>query len=229
MKTCRCFHGHENEDKISVKGYATRHGKKKFFCVFKSETGVYMQNNITFTSGIRAIPCKQFSTEFSRISSKNSVDYPWTLAESVKSNSAYTRGVADCTVCGITDGKDVLLMHVCPTMKTNHNVSGLRQFIARNIDLKNENLQGILIGSKQNKLSQNIYNMFLDFLNNFHIPFSELKIANDKVNVGYMSSTDEWLVSSLKMDKLLNKGENSKDIFTNTFEKVTISVVDEIV
>ena len=188
-----------------------------------------MEKNITFTSGIRAITCKQFSNEFMRLAPKSSVDYPWTLAESVKGTSAYTRGVADCTVCGITDGKDVLLMHICPTMKSNHNVSQLRQFIANKIDLKKDDLQGILVGSKLSKLSQNIYNMFAEFLENYNIPFSDLKIANDKVNVGYLGNKDEWVISSLKMDKLLNKNYESKKVFSDTFSKVCVSSEDEIV
>ena len=56
-----------------------------------------------------------------KIGAKNYVDYPWTIKESVFSNNAYTKNIADCTVCGITDGLKVLLIHLCPTNKENFN------------------------------------------------------------------------------------------------------------
>ena len=76
-------------------------------------------NDISFTSRIRHCTKNEFNMVANRIGVKNYVGYPWTIKESVCSDSAYTRSIADCIVCGITDGLKVLLIHLCPTNAEN--------------------------------------------------------------------------------------------------------------
>lgn len=188
-----------------------------------------MSQNISFKSYIRVVPCKDFSKETAKMVKNRFVAYPWTIKESVKADSAFTRDIADCTVCGITDGKDVVLMHLSPDVEANHSLNGLQRFIAQNVNLKNPNLQGILIGSKLNKISSDIYDKLAKLLETYNIPFSELRAGNGKVNTAYFSNKDEWMVSSLTMDKFINKGYDNKTVLNNMFHKVSISDLDEIV
>ena len=82
-------------------------------------------DNITFTSRIRPVTRAEFSRVILSYGDKNFVGYPWTLKESVLSNKAYTKDIADCSVCGITDGLKVLLIHLCPTEKINFQFNTL--------------------------------------------------------------------------------------------------------
>ncbi len=183
---------------------------------------------ISFTSGIRPIPLETFGKTAASIGTRNFVNFPWTINESVKAPMAYTRHVCDCTMLGLTDGQDVLMMHLCPSMESNHNFFDIRQFIARNMDLKNPELQAILVGSKPAKKSQSIYNMLAEFLQTHRIPYSELKIGKDPISTAYSSRKDEWMISSPRIDRLLKRGMDSPSILKDSFNKVKISSADEI-
>lgn len=130
---------------------------------------------------------------------------------------------------GINDGKDVFMMHLCPTIEANHHLFNTKMFIAHNIDLNSPNLQAILVGSKPDKKSSDVYNKLVSIIKDFKIPFSELKIGDIGINVAYCSNKDEWLVSSFKIDKLLKKRLDSENILKQTFKKVNISELDEII
>lgn len=183
---------------------------------------------ISFTSSIKPVPLKQFWNITTKIGDKNSVDFPWTINQSVKAAEAYTTNICDCTVCGISNGQDVLMLHLTPDNSSNHNFYFIKQFIAQNIKLGNPNLQGILIGSKLTKKSQDIYNKFSDFLNEMCIPFSELKVGKDRIHAAYSSLLDTWYISSLKIDNMLKKGKTSAEALNTTFQKTAISKTDEI-
>lgn len=186
-------------------------------------------SEISFTSAIRPVSLRDFSSAVTKIGSKHSVNYPWTINESIKAQAAYTTNICDCTMLGISDGENVLMMHICPTVEQNHNLFSLKQFIARHINLKNTNLEGMLIGSKMNKKSQEIYEKLSNLLQNFKIPYSELKIGKDPIKTAYSSQTDEWIVSSPYIDKLLKKGTEPLSVLNSTFEKVKIADTDEVV
>ena len=182
--------------------------------------------DISFTSAITPVPLKLFNQKSSLLDKKSFVDFPWTIDESVKSMSAATKNVCDCSILGITDGTNVFLMHLSPENDLNHISYFIRQCIARNVDLKSDNLQGILIGSKPTKKSQDLYNKLAAFLTEFRIPFSELKNAKDAVNVFYSSVTDGWLIASVSIDRFLKKGKSCEEIIKNTFKEVRISDLD---
>lgn len=186
-------------------------------------------DKISFTSAIRPIPAKEFAKITGAMGGKNSVNFPWTIKEAVKAPNAYTTGILDCTVCGITDGKNVYQMHLCPDVDKNHHFSEIFRYIRQNIDLKNENLQGFLCGSRPHKKSQDIYNKFVEFFKNYNIPFTELKNAKNSFNVAYSSSKDEWMISDYHFDKFINANASSEDVLNKMFEKVRISDLDEIV
>ncbi len=186
-------------------------------------------SDISFTSGIRAIPIQTFNKNITQIGKQHSVNYPWTIDQAVKASEAYTTNILDCTMAGITDGQNVLMLHLCPTINRNHNSFDIQQFIAHNMDMKSPNLQAIIIGSKINKLSQDIYTKIKEIIAHFNIPLSELKIGKDSLNVSYSSKNDEWLISSLAIDKQLKKGLKSSEVLTNNFNEINVASCDELV
>lgn len=192
-------------------------------------------DNVSFTSLIKPVSRKDFSKAISSIDRKNSVNYPWTIKDSVKASGAYTTGVCDCTVLGITDGKDVLMMHLCPANVANKenlfNIE-IRRFLSQNIKRNNPDLQAILVGSRDYKDSQTLYEKLAEVVHDYNIPLSELKLSADNcsIDAAYSSKTDEWLIACNKIDKYLREGvKNSTEILKSIFKKVDISELDEIV
>ena len=189
-------------------------------------------DKVSFTSLIRPVQAKEFSKSVSSIDRKNFVPYPWTFKQSVKAPKAYTTNICDCTVLGLTDGKDVFMAHLCPTQSVNHNRFELRRLLALNMDMKSPNLQAVLIGSKNTKISQKLYDMLKETVDGFQIPCSELKISGDSgcsISTAYSAEKDEWLISCAKIDKLIKSGvKDNLEILKNVFKKVNISDCDEI-
>ncbi len=189
-----------------------------------------MDNNIAFTSRIRLVSPEEFRNVTGKISNKNFVAYPWTIKESVLAESAFTTDIYDCTVCGITNGQKVLLNHICPTMRENKNFRTIADFIKQKIDLTNENLQGFLLGSKNNSASPDsslIFENFVRFFKKHSIPFSQFKGGNGTHDVAYSSIKDEWIIS----DKTANSVSRQSDPFSilkKLFDKTEISELDEV-
>ena len=157
-------------------------------------------NDITFTSRIRHCTKNEFNMVANKIGAKNHVDYPWTIKESVFSENAYTKSIADCTVCGITDGLKVLLIHLCPTNKENFNFTKVVDLIKNKFDLTNPDLQALLIGGKPECThgadSYKLFGMFEKFLEDSKIPFSKLKGGMNTKDVAYLREKDEWLIAN---------------------------------
>ncbi len=184
--------------------------------------------NISFSSRIKPLPLKELNKVTGSINSNNAVNHPWTLAESRLAKDVYTTGVIDCSACIITDGQEALLMHLDPSKEVNHAFSQVLAFLRDKLDLKNPNLQAVLIGSKNTKKSQDIYNKFKTLLSNLNIPFSELKSGKTPTSVAYKSEKDTVYISNQTIDKILKKGQTDKDAIHQSFDEVRIADCDEI-
>jgi hypothetical protein len=106
-------------------------------------------DGINFKSRIRACSLNEFK-HTANSCKKHFVDFPWTTKESVYATKAYTTDVYDCTVCALTDGLKVLLLHICPSIEKNLRFNKIEKYILDKIDINNENLQGFLLGSRPN-------------------------------------------------------------------------------
>lgn len=188
-----------------------------------------MENKISFKSQIRLATPDEFRKIAGRIGCEKFVDYPWTIKQSVFSDSAYTKNVFDCTVCGITDGKNVLLTHICPTVIHNSNFSIIKDYIKSKINLKNPDLQGFLLGSvndTKNPLSRTIFMNFANFLENCKIPYSKFKGSRIENNIAYCASKDEWVISNPKIT--LETQKDTKGLLNNIFEEIEICDLDTL-
>ena len=166
--------------------------------------------NISFQSRIRVVGNKTFNKCVKKTKG-NFVDYPWTIADSKLAQDAITTKVYDCSVLGISDGHQVLLMHLCPTISANLNYQAIENYVKSKINLKNPNLQGLILGSKNNNVnspnSPLLFEYLKSLLEKFKIPYSEFRGGDFTNNVAYRSSKDEWLIGNNLLDIV------TKDVF----------------
>lgn len=185
-------------------------------------------DNISFTSTIKIVNSAEFNKLAQKCGKQNFVDYPWTIKETIKSSNIYTRNIADCSACIISNGQEAVMMHLSPENQTNHAFSLVLQTLRNLIDLKNPNLQAVLIGSKNTTKSQDIFIKFQKLLEHLNIPYSTFKNSKTPINVGYNSASDEVLLSNIKIEQQLKKNLSKREILENTFEKFNINQYDEI-
>ena len=191
-------------------------------------------NNISFQSRIRPVNSQDFNKLTRSCGLKNLVDYPWTVKESVLAKEAYTKNVFDCTVCGITDGLKVLLMHICPTREENQNFKQITDFIKSKIDIKNPDLQGFLFGSKNLpfvvKKSSKLFENFESFFEENNIPYSKISGGLHYNDVAYSSATDEWLIKhELLENPEIKKHYGKPEKFLREFyNEVEIAPCDDV-
>lgn len=182
---------------------------------------------ISFTS--KLVPLKQ--SDFHNITSAFSrdcfVDYPWTISSSKIGKDVFTHRICDCSAFLITDGQKAILKHLCPSNESNHHFTNVLDFLRNNIDLKDVNLQAVLVGSKNTKPSQDIWNKFIDLLDYLKIPATILKDGKSPTHLAYRTCRDEVLISNEHIEKLLKQGVNNRDAIFNGFHEVKISPFDE--
>ena len=191
-------------------------------------------NNVSFKSTIRPVGHWEFHRLTNGIQVNQHVKYPWTIKESVLSNKALTKDVYDCTVCGITDGLKVLMMHICPTRSENNDFSKIIDYIKKNINLANENLQGFLFGSRKTSpgnQSKEIFENFETFLQECKIPYSKIKGSSHYSDIAYISEIDEWIIKHEKMGcaGVRDECRTAERFFKEYFDEVKISELDETI
>lgn len=186
--------------------------------------------NINFTSRIRPVNSQKFSQFITAINRENFVDYPWTVASSRIAKDVFTNNICDCTGVLITTGEKALLMHLNPAVEENHNFKNVFKYISNNVDLENNELQAVIVGSNPNDAeSADIFNRFIKFFKDYKIPTTLLKSGNAPVNIAYRSCTDEIIVSNKKMDSAINSGKNDLESLRSGFKQVEISNCDYVV
>ena len=189
-------------------------------------------DGISFQSTIRPVSKSQFNRIVMPYGIHRYVDYPWTIKESVLDKKAYTKHVYDCTVCGITDGLKVLLMHICPTIKQNQNFQKIADFIKTHFDLRNPDVQGFLLGSKINfmdKRSERVFENFETLFEEHQVPYSKFKGGTHINDVAYSAETDEWIIGHDMggNEKTMKSLKTPRNFFKKYFTEVQISNLDD--
>lgn len=189
-------------------------------------------NNINFKSTIRPVSPQQFKNTVSTYGKKNFIAYPWTIKESVISDRLYTSGVEDCSFFAITNGIKALGMHLCPTMEDNFVFSKIKEFIEKNINLKDPNLQGFILGGRrhsEDNRSFRLYENLENFLKNNKIPYSKFKGGREPNDIAYNSTKDEFLISTVfAQSETLKKRYKTDSFLEQIFDEVKISEEDEV-
>ncbi len=190
-------------------------------------------DNLSFKSSIKFVTPKTFAKRIEVLSSKANVCSPWTVNETVVGKNAYTEDVIDCVVLGLTNGKKVLMCHICPTKKQNEDFQTIETFINRKVDFKKDSWKGFLFGSKpywfmMDERSEALFGKFFNFLQKKNVPFSFFKGGEDVHNVAYFAKTDEWLITNVDDNKYL-KGGAIEDLLKNReFDEFRLSKFDDL-
>ena len=186
-------------------------------------------NNISFTSAIRPVTARDFAKLTKPINRAHFVDYPWGINSSVVKQDVYTGYICNCTACLLTDGQKAMLMHLLPSSSANHNPKRIFNYINNHFYLPNKNLQAVLTGSKPEKESEDIFNIFLNILNKFNIPATILKNGRAPTDLAYRTCTDEVLVTNKYIDLCLTAGRSKQNALETGFEYIKIAPCDEII
>lgn len=191
-------------------------------------------DNISFKSRIKLVQTEDFA-RLTQNKNMKSVNYPWTIKESVKAPNALTTDIYDCTALGIMskDDNNVLLMHISPNGTDCKKINKIETFISKKINLLSDNLTGFIIGSKKNNInsptSTKMFDKLAGILDKYNIPYTKFKGGNYSNNIAYSSKDDTWLVANDVVDlskSVYNK--NKKQILNFMFDEVKTAPNDNI-
>lgn len=191
-------------------------------------------DNISFKSRIKLVQTEDFA-RLTQNKNMKSVNYPWTIKESVKAPNALTTDIYDCTALGIVskDDDNVLLMHISPNGTDYKKINKIETFISKKIDLLSDNLTGFIIGSKKNNInsptSTKMFDKLASILDKYNIPYTKFKGGNYSNNIAYSSKDDTWLVANDVVDLSKNVyNKNKKQILNFMFDEVKTAQNDNI-
>ena len=188
-------------------------------------------DSISFQSRIRPVGINDFLIKAREIGEKGNACAPWTVIDSAINPDVFTRGIIDCTACGITDGKNAFLTHICPTVRENRDFTKIENFIRTMLKpMKQEYLQAILVGSqgKEPRESRVLFNKFVDLMERLNIPASIFRAADNDVDIAYIEKSDEWIIATKDVPALL-KDRSPEEAIREIFEEVKLSEKDEFV
>ena len=191
-------------------------------------------DNISFKSRIKLVQTEDFA-RLTQNKNMKSVNYPWTIKESVKAPNALTTDIYDCTALGIVskDDNNVLLMHISPNGTDCKKINKIETFISKKINLLSDNLTGFIIGSKKNNInsptSTKMFDKLAGILDKYNIPYTKFKGGNYSNNIAYSSKDDTWLVANDVVDLSKNVyNKNKKQILNFMFDEIKTAPNDNI-
>lgn len=191
-------------------------------------------DNISFKSRIKLVQTEDF-VKLTQNKNIKSVNYPWTIKESVKAPNALTTDIYDCTALGIVskDDNNVLLMHISPNGTDYKKINKIETFISKKINLLSDNLTGFIIGSKKNNInsptSTKMFDKLAGILDKYQIPYTKFKGGNYSNNIAYSSKNDTWLVANDVVDLSKNVyNKNKKQILNFMFDEIKTAPNDNI-
>jgi len=194
-------------------------------------------HNISFTSIIRPVTAEDYHNFTKAIPRENAVNEPWTKDETVIAKDVLPTRIDDCSALLITNGQDAELLHLCPTDKRNSDTRSLLNFLKNSIEQNlcnngaiydNTDLQAILIGSKNEESSKNLYEELLNFLKKFNIPVTQLKNGKSTTNIAYKTNTDTFVITNKDINDSIITGSPAEKALNDGFTQVSISEMDEI-
>lgn len=198
-------------------------------------------SQINFKSTIRPVTSQQYLKEVLAISNNNSVNYPWTINDTVSAKDTYTVGICDCTAGVVTNRKSSVMFHLSPRNDYNKNLQDVLKKMKYTIKeklceekdktdtFKNENLQAIVIGSKDDECSKKFYNNIINFFIELNIPTTELKNGTKSTDIAYLGSKDEFIVTSEDIERAIYSNKTNQEVLSCSFKNILLADCDQIV
>ena len=187
-------------------------------------------NNISFKAKIIPTFPKEFVAKTMKNGAENFVGRPWTLAESVTSNKAFTNEIIDCTAVGIKNKDKVKLFHL--STENMDKFDQITNDIQSSFDLKSPDTEVILVGAKPECThgpdSYKFFNMFVDFFKKMGTSISVFKGGMGVKSLAHSPSSNAWLISSSNMP-IMNTGIYiaPQEVLKKMFNVVEISAKDQ--
>ncbi len=193
-------------------------------------------NNISFKSRIILTSPNGCYRARMQVPAKNIINYPWTPAQGILSESVATSDVFDCEFVGITDGEKILGGHFNPLDKINQTFSNIAKFLDQNIKKMGDRdyLQAVIIGGKAPCIAgEESYKQIentIDYFEKENIPYSLFKGGMGKRDICYLSHKDEYIIGSdivAHFDPY--EKINTEEAFKRVFDIVKVSPNDELI
>ncbi len=183
-------------------------------------------SKISFTSAIRPMSVSRFLKETGDIPLSNRIYSPWTAKQIIKKNAALTENIYDCSAGGITNGKEVVMFHIC-TGKENRRFKTIENIILEKIK-SFKNPQGFLLGSASCfEESSKLFKKFQNFMEKNKIPYSMFKGNKTYTHIAYDGAKDEWLIANPILSK--NGLQPTETLLKQSFEDINICSKDFII
>lgn len=202
---------------------------------FNNSNKFQRNSDVSFSSRIKLVHADRFAKEITDI--KHSINFPWTAGEIIKADSAFTKGIMECTAGGIVNGKNVVMFHIS-TADINNKFMIIENVIKDKLNIKNRasNLQGFLLGSHRESrdyYSARNFKRLEEFMQKLKIPYSKFQGHTELCNnsdIAYKSKTDEWLISNKTFSKIIDKAPSSlRRLLPECFDTINISPKDTLV
>ena len=141
---------------------------------------------------------KLFNEFVSQIRGIKSVDHPWTIKETVRAHSAYTRCVDDCTSIGVINKDGITLAHLHYGKDANTTFNQVKDEFVKRIDLNATDNHGFVLGSNP-RFTQSplFFDNWSRFLEELKIPCSLFKgkAKSAGKNIAYVKEFDTLVIS----------------------------------
>lgn len=191
-------------------------------------------SNLSFARGIKITSPVKFNEYAEKIGKNFSVNSPWTEREILRAESAYTTRIYDCTAGGITDGKDVVMFHICPDYVDPKDFGRIEKVLLKKLDINNPDLKGFLIGSCDFfGKSRELFKHFEDFMKANKIKYSALKNhfkCEGYSNLLYDSNEKQWVVSHAGIEeRVLESVKNPDEIVRKLYKNIFIEDSDNLI
>jgi hypothetical protein len=134
-------------------------------------------SSVSFTSNIHLIKYAELCEKTSKLGSKHTSDFPWTVKQTVKKGKVFQMDIEDCAGTGVTDNTLAVSSHISPTRPENLLFRDVEKGINKKLKGMKNLAQGFLVGGNaciKGSLEQ-FSNFESYFQNVLHIPYTCLK------------------------------------------------------
>lgn len=163
-------------------------------------------NNFSFGSSIKLTTRSGVLNEIIDFQHKPTINYPWSIHQTLKAPQAYTDGIQDCTAGGILVGenkdniKDVVMFHICPDTPDNKDFNLIKETLLKKIG-NDTPIQGFLLGSRNAfKESAMMFSNLENFIKQtLKIPYTKMQglklVEKDNyADIAYDKIKNQWTI-----------------------------------
>lgn len=192
---------------------------------------VSYNNNLIFQSKIKFVDKELFNQKVKKLNPKrHEVGYPWNADTMKKGKNLFTTSIMDCIAGGVIDNNSITMFHLCTLNQAQAKKNRQKGFSIKNferrllekIDLKKENLHGLIIGGFQleenSKYNVNKLNKIKKIFEKLKIQYSIIAARRDvhyfgKYSIFYSNKEDTiYITNNITGSDSLSGKANGKEL-----------------